>query len=147
MPNKPLRRRSKAFTLMEITVTVILVTILAAFALPNYSKAIAKSHQRNATMNLVAMRAALVLFIENNGALAAMGSLNAINSDFGLKLHDPNASYACSAMTYGGIPSFGCTATSFQGWQLRFILDTAAEGVHCNSASCPKCPAAPGTCE
>ncbi len=46
------------FTLMELMITVVLLGILAAFALPNYGKSLSKAHERDAINQLSSINAA-----------------------------------------------------------------------------------------
>jgi len=48
-------QKRNAFTLMEIMVVVLLIGIIAAFAIPSYSKSIQKSHERDMAMQLRAI--------------------------------------------------------------------------------------------
>ena len=46
----------KAFTLMELAAVAAIVGILAVLSLPNYIKAVRKADERNAIVNLKAIR-------------------------------------------------------------------------------------------
>lgn len=57
----------RAFTLIELMVVVIIIGILAAFAIPQYTKTIERSHQSEAITNLGIIRGAqLRYFAEYN---------------------------------------------------------------------------------
>ena len=64
---KKLHKNKRAFTIMEIVIVVILIGIIAAFALPNYNKSIRKSHERDAVLQLQALHAANLIFRARNG--------------------------------------------------------------------------------
>jgi type IV pilus assembly protein PilE len=68
-------QRHSGFTLIELMVTVAIVAILAAIALPSYTAYITRSKIQEATTNLLAMRTKLEQFYQDNrtyvGACAA----------------------------------------------------------------------------
>ena len=45
----------KAFTLTELMIVVVIISIIAAFAVPNYAKAVERSHRRDAEMQLTSI--------------------------------------------------------------------------------------------
>ena len=47
---------------MEIMIVVILIGVIAAFAMPNYQKAIQKAHERDAILQLTAIQAANLVY-------------------------------------------------------------------------------------
>ena len=68
-------KRQTGFTLIEVMVTVAIVAILAAIALPNYTAYLARGKIVEATSNLLAMKTKLEQFFQDNrtyvGACAA----------------------------------------------------------------------------
>jgi type IV pilus assembly protein PilE len=68
-------QRHSGFTLIELMVTVAIVAILAAVALPSYTAYITRSKIQEATSNLLAMKTKLEQFYQDNrtyvGACAA----------------------------------------------------------------------------
>ncbi len=68
-------QRHSGFTLIELMVTVAIIAILAAVALPNYTAYITRSKIAEATSNLLAMRTKMEQFFQDNrtyvGACAA----------------------------------------------------------------------------
>lgn len=79
--------RSKGFTLTELMVVVILIGIIAAFALPNYSKSIAKAHERDAIVQLMAIHAAsLIYHAQADKFPQEISTLEEINRELGLNV-------------------------------------------------------------
>lgn len=59
-------QRHSGFTLIELMVTVAIVAILAAVALPNYTAYITRSKIAEAAANLLAMRTKMEQFFQDN---------------------------------------------------------------------------------
>lgn len=75
----------KAFTLTEIIVVVIILSITASFAFPKYQKAIRTAHERDAVLALSAIQSAGRIYYINNGAAFLSGTnldLSALNNNF-----------------------------------------------------------------
>jgi type IV pilus assembly protein PilE len=68
-------QRHSGFTLIELMVTIAIIAILAAVALPNYTAYITRSKIAEASSNLLAMRTKMEQFFQDNrtyvGACAA----------------------------------------------------------------------------
>jgi len=59
-------QRQSGFTLIELMVTVAVVAILAAIAVPNYTDYVRRSQIQEATSNLLAMRTKMELYFQDN---------------------------------------------------------------------------------
>jgi type IV pilus assembly protein PilE len=59
-------QRHSGFTLIELMVTVAIIAILAAVALPSYTTYITRSKIAEATSNLLAMRTKMEQFFQDN---------------------------------------------------------------------------------
>ena len=138
-----MNKKIGAFTLMEVISVVIIVTIIAAFSIPNYTKAILKSDERNMVTNLRVMRTAVEIYTDNGGTIGAWNSLATINNNMGIGIIDPKATYACIR---NADASNQCTATHPRGWALQFNDKVSNGLLNCSIATCPSCPALPGTC-
>ena len=79
---------TKAFTLTEIMVVVILIGIIAAFGIPNYQKAVDKAHERDAVIQLTALHAANRVYQAQVGTYLVGTNLDIddINSGMGINL-------------------------------------------------------------
>ncbi len=87
--------KDKAFTLTELMVVVILIGIIAAFALPNYNKAIAKAHERDAIVQLMAIHAACKIYNAQAGQYPQEAlDIDGINEQLGLNVIANGMTYA-----------------------------------------------------
>jgi len=84
-------RSKKAFTLMEIMVVIFLLSIIAAFTMPNFAKARRKAHEKEAINQALIFHAANLSFYANNDAFWDTGAgpennLAIINQTMGIQL-------------------------------------------------------------
>lgn len=85
------------FTLMEMIVVVVIIGIIAGFAIPNYNKVIYRSRYRNARLNLITIHSGLQIYKAKHGTSAPGAQpLSAINNTLGLAI--PNDD--CFAYSY-----------------------------------------------
>ncbi len=102
---------TKAFTLVEVVVTAIIVGILAMTAIPNLLKSIQRSYGQDALRNLVAIYGAQQNYFQNNnGAYLSPCTINCINgtgsASLGLNIVSTGGTvYSCPNGT-------ACTATN-----------------------------------
>ena len=132
--------RSKAFTLAEILIVVVIIGILAGMALPNYARTIERSHLRDAEANLMAIHAANRIFFAENGTYwpPGMANLNAINTNLRLFIVANGFSYACF---FTGPLQYLCIAGRDGGaYQVRVTQVPINPGVN------PICVPAAGPC-
>jgi len=87
-------KKIKSFSLLEITIVIIIVGVVAGFAVPNFGRAFAKSDERIAKANLIAARSAVKMYMANSGgAIPVMGDAAAINTTLGLSIFDQKMDY------------------------------------------------------
>ena len=70
-----LRSSSRGFTLIELMITVVIVAILAAVALPSYRGYILRGQVVDATAGLSTMRADMERYFQDNRTYASVGTL------------------------------------------------------------------------
>ena len=102
-------RKAKAFTIIELIIVVTLIGVMAAFAIPNYTKAIAKAYRKDATVNLQAIYAAQKIYFNANGNYYGGNGTNtaSINTNLGLGIiASGGTTYTCPT----GGATFSCTA-------------------------------------
>lgn len=104
----------RAFTIMEILIVVIILGIIAAFAIPNYGRSVAQSHLQDAIMQLSAIRTANQIYYARTGAYwppSGTKNVSEINSSLSLNIIENDMSYTCT----GTGTTFTCDAVSSGG--------------------------------
>ncbi|MBF0594310.1 MAG: prepilin-type N-terminal cleavage/methylation domain-containing protein [Candidatus Omnitrophica bacterium] len=127
-----------AFTLAELLVVTIIISIMAAFAVPLFSKAINKAKARDAINNLVIIHAAQALIKANTSNFVTAGDLGTINSTLNLNLVASGAVYSCDAV------SGTCTATLTSGGDVDLNLSSPINKIA--NLTCPPGGAANPCC-
>src|SRR3989338_7313359 len=88
----------KGFTLTEVLLVVVILSILASMALPNYNKTVERARARDATTNLMAIHAANRIFFTETGQYwpnGLPGNLVDINRDLRLSIVANGFTYVC----------------------------------------------------
>jgi len=102
----------EAFTLIELIAAVIIVAIVAAFAIPNYTRTIERAHLRDATGNLIAVHAAQQVRFSEQGKYwpetAITVDLASINTNLKLNIIAQGMTYTCEGNAAG--TAFTCDA-------------------------------------
>ena len=106
--NQGLHKR-KAFTLTEVLMVVIILSLFAGFALPVYSKAVRKNKERTAVNNLRLLHAAALIYWAKNGTLWDPGvawesNLSNINAALGTSVVDTTGLMTYRYRVQGGSP-------------------------------------------
>ena len=107
----------KAFTMMEIMTVVIIIGVIAVFAIPNFTKTMESSYQQDAVTQLTAIHAAQEVYkAQNSGKYwppdGSSYDLTAINSNLGLSIMANGMTYACTG-TNGS--TYSCTGNRISG--------------------------------
>lgn len=145
-----LRGVDKAVTLIELMVVVIIISIIAGFAFPNYLKAVEKGYERDAIVQMQAVNGALAFYKAQAGVYpdgATMPDLASINTVLGLNIVANNMTYSCVSAAYSGqgpgAPGFDCEAASSFGWEIHVSTDPLRLYPYClDDTSCPTCTTA-----
>lgn len=132
----------RAFTIMELLIVVIIVGIIAGFAIPGYQKALRKSEERVAIIKLRSMSAGMKIYKAKHGNYPAfdMTNLASINQNLGLSVVADTMTYQCIQADGSGDTNV-CRASSPYGWSLHWH-ESGGDIIHCvtYTPSCPSCP-------
>lgn len=149
-----LLKRSKGFTLMELVMVVVILGIVATFAIPNYTKTVSRSYERTAKNNLSIIYSAQLFSYNSGNGFREGGGLNALNSRLRIGVIDPNFTYRCGCNTgttacTTASTQFSCTAQTIGGGGNYTLLitnmSTTPTLICCQTGTCPTTAAATGT--
>jgi len=145
----------KGFTLTELMIVVVLIGVIAAFAIPEYGKSVRKSQERNTIMELLSLHSANQVYEARSGDFLTGTNLNLTQINTGLSINlsglDVAYDYDFKAGKKGGAGRYKATATGTGGntFSIRvdedpLVLRGAGKGVRnpcCSGkASCPSLP-------
>ena len=111
MKNKGTPLYARAFTLTELMIVVVIVGVIAGFAIPNYTRAVERAHLRDAVVQLTTVHAANQIYRAENEKywpLVSGQDLAAINAALSLSIIANGMTYTCGGVLAG--TSFTCTA-------------------------------------
>ena len=107
-------RTEHGFTLIELMITVAIVAILAAVALPSYTQYVLRAKITEASSSLSDMRLKMERFFQDNRTYVGACQLNTVAPPPA----SPNFSYACNNLT---ATTYEVTATG-TGSMLGFVF-------------------------
>ncbi len=114
----------KGFTLMELMIVVVIIGIIAAFAIPNYNKSIQKAHERDMLVQLTSIHAANLLYRSYDGKYWDTGGTDKdmadINSALSINI------IANSGTTYNYNSANGTSYTATATWNPCVLKVTEA---------------------
>lgn len=128
----------KGFTVIELLVVVALIGLIAAFTIPDFSKSISKSHERDLVMQLTTLHGASLIYEAQNGTYwvaANEADIGVINSALNINLISQDGTtfnYNSDGVTY----TFDGT---WSGFTVRLTQAPIASGTNpsCGGGTCP----------
>ena len=103
----------RGFTLIEILIAIGILSVLAAIAIPGFSKPSKKADANQAVVFLRAIRLAEKMYLAKNGTYLAESDANSIRTNLGAEISD--GKYSFSVVATNPIPpaqpTFTATAT------------------------------------
>ncbi len=137
----------KAFTLTELMVVVILIGIIAAFALPNYQKAILKAHERDAVVQLTVIHAALKIYeAQANTYPEGHFDLTNINTTLGLNVIGNGMRYTYTSLSLGKQFQVDAEWHDTAGSANNFTIRVNEEAIDPGTNPNPCCESGKDTC-
>jgi len=146
-PMKKNKDSVMGFTIMELMVVVIIIGVIAAFAIPNFQGRMERNIERRAIVNLLAMSGAVRIYLVKNrvAAIGTWNNIGEINTALGLNITDTGMDYSC--LPNDGTDDNICQAQRAGGgpaWRIHF--HDGGEHIHCwgGGPSCPSCQGSGG---
>jgi len=132
----------KAFTLIELIAVVIIVAVVAAFAIPNYTKTIERAHLKDATGNLIAVHAAQQVRFSEQGKYwpesATTVDLASINTNLKLNIIAQGMTYTCTGDALGSTFTCDAVRSGSAPYTVRATQAVLSSGnPSCISGACP----------
>ena len=131
----------KGFTLTELLIVVMVIGVMASFAVPSYTKSIRRSHERDMITQLQALHSANLIYRAQEGnywdtAGVAEMDLTVINATLGINI------IANDGTTYSYNSADGTAFTTVATWD-DFSVQVDESAL---DATNPSCSSGPGTC-
>src|SRR3990167_1739877 len=125
---------SKSFTLIELIAVLFIVSIIAGFAVTQYTNLVARSYEKEGIVNLkILFNAQRAYYYENGNYIPASGTesnLSILNSSLKIKIpQSSRLAYSCERI--GGSGTSRCFAVYSAGtttWTLAVLPDVAWQG-------------------
>jgi type II secretory pathway pseudopilin PulG len=135
-------RLQKAYSIMEIMITVIIVSVIAGFGIASFQKAGDKNIERGLFVDLRVIMSAMEIYrVRHQGYVPGavdLSTVGAINAALTINILGDNATYSCTSDP----ADYQCTASSNEGFALRVGTATVpALVIHCSAGTCPSCDA------
>lgn len=87
--------RRKGFTLIELTVAIMVMAVIVALSVVGFEKFIEKARYDNARLNLIAIHSAVKMYaVKYKSTLIGADGIDDINAVLGLKIRDDHFTYS-----------------------------------------------------
>ena len=124
--------RSRGFTLIELMITVAIVAILAAIAIPSYSEYVRRGRITEAVSALSGMRVKMEQFFQDNRSYAGACTAGTVAPP---PANTTNFTYVC--VTNAGPPSTYTITATGQGGLAGFVYAINQDNVRSTTMSAP----------
>lgn len=127
---------------MELIIVTIIIGIMAAFAIPSYQKAVEKSYERTAYLNLMTVHAAQTIHKAKTGTWLSGSGIAEINAALGLNIPDSAENefhYQCTGDEFW----LACVARRmpvWESWEVTFANYLTCYPPCCSPESTGECP-------
>ncbi len=101
----------RGFTLAELLITVVILAVLAAIALPNFGKSIEKAKWNQAFAALRVIRTGELMYFAKNKDTIPCADVSAIRTNLGANVTDDNFLFKVDVTLGALFPTFTVTAT------------------------------------
>lgn len=108
---RPARKSDQGFTLIELMITVVILGILAAIAIPNYQQYVKKSRRTDAKSALLDLAARQEKFFSTNNVYTTSGTALGYASAFPIAINSSGTSYYSMTVSQTGTGNYTATAT------------------------------------
>jgi len=128
----------KAFTMIEMMITLIIMIVIAGYAVPSYNRSQERADERVMITNLRIISSALETYRNRNGdyPIFVDEDLEELNRVLNLSIMAQGVDYYCEVEDLG---EYDCDADSPYGWEVE-INDNRNNGdPYCDGGVCPSC--------
>lgn len=128
----------KGFTMVELIMVVVIIGMMALFAIPNYNNSVKKTYVKTAKNNLMIIYSAQRIKKISGANYQGAAAVANINTNLDLSVLANGLNYSCTT-TGGGTPTgFYCYAekTGTDGFKVKKD-ETNAEPCCCTANACP----------
>ena len=130
----------RGFTLTELVITVVIISVIAAFAIPSYQKAVLKAYERNAILNLMTIHGANEIYHARAGQYVSGAGLDlaGINNALSINVADADMTYSYTRNVLTG--AYTVTAAWAGGSSFTVGINQNPVGggnPYCSAGSCP----------
>ncbi len=129
---------NKGFTMMEVIIVVVVITLAALFIIPNFETSIDRARARNVKIELQTIQGALKIYDAKHGGLGNLDldGQDSINQTLGLQVQDKDFHHHCYPLDPDGINRFVCDAyNSAKKYTVRQYIDDGS--VECRQQTMP----------